>query len=130
MPVERIIFRNPVPGTVMKRPLPCIDLDPATLDPDHRIGSVCHDQYIACKQGVKFQCPNKKGSNGCEGGAFLYPRKRTESYFHFHQGIDLGRLVPGTAEIQPGEGAKGLPIVSVTDGIVVHTQEWDGKKSG
>jgi hypothetical protein len=114
----------------MKRPLPCLDLDSTTLDPDDRIKSVCYERYIECKQGVKFQCPNKKGSNGCEGGAFLYPRKRTESYFHFHQGIDLGHLAPGIAEIEKGEGAKGLPIVSVTDGIVVHTQEWDGTKSG
>ncbi len=130
MPVERTIFRNPVPGTVMKRPLPCIDLDPANLDPDRRIGSVCRDQYLALSKGVKFKCPNKGGSNGCEGGAFLYPRKRTDSYFHFHQGIDLGHLAPGVEEIVKGEGSRQFPILSVTEGIVAWTEEWDRESSG
>ncbi|MCY0989515.1 peptidoglycan DD-metalloendopeptidase family protein [Nannocystis sp. ILAH1] len=129
MAAEQTTFRSPVPGTVMKRRLPCIDVDAADPDAERLIGSTCRNQYLALAKGVKFTCPNKGGSNGCEAGAFLYPRKRTDKYFHFHQGIDLGQLAPG---VQPpeGDGAKGLPILSVTDGIVVHTQEWDGVSSG
>ncbi|WAS90905.1 peptidoglycan DD-metalloendopeptidase family protein [Nannocystis punicea] len=131
MPPERVIYRNPVPGTVMKRPLPCLDLDQATLNPDRLLGSACREKYRALQtKGVKFTCPNKGGSNGCEAGAFLYPRKLTANYFHFHQGIDLGQLAPGVKELRFGSGAEGMPILSVTDGLVVHTQEWDGASSG
>ncbi|MBA3548961.1 MAG: peptidoglycan DD-metalloendopeptidase family protein [Nannocystis sp.] len=114
----------------MKRPLPCIDLDPATLDPDRLVEPAkCRDRYRAITTigGKVFQCPNL---GGCEIGAFLYPRKLKEKYFHFHQGIDLGRLAPGVEELEEGRGAEGLPILSVTAGIVVHTQEWDGASSG
>lgn len=130
MPTKRVIHRNPVPGTIMKRPLPCVDLDPGTLDPDKLMGSACRSKYRAIQtKGVKFTCPNK-GSNGCEGGAFLYPRKLSDKYFHFHQGIDLGSLAPGVANPTGMEGATGMPIVSVTAGRVVWTQEWDGSSSG
>jgi murein DD-endopeptidase MepM/ murein hydrolase activator NlpD len=128
MPPKRVIYRNPVPGTIMKRPLPCIDLDPATLDPDKLVGSTCRNKYRALPTGVKYKCPNL-GSKGCERGAFLYPRKLTDHYFHFHQGIDLGQLEPG---IEPPDNykAQGMPILSVTDGVVTWVQEWDGDSSG
>ncbi|MBZ5709254.1 peptidoglycan DD-metalloendopeptidase family protein [Nannocystis pusilla] len=130
MPPKRVIYRNPVPGTVMKRPLPCIDLDPTTLDPDKLLGSTCRNKYRAIQtKGVKFTCPNK-GGNGCEGGAFLYPRKLSDKYFHFHQGIDLGWLEPGVKSLPEKEGAAGMPIVSVTSGLVTYRQEWDDKSSG
>lgn len=131
MPPKRVIYRNPVPGTVMKRPLPCADLDAATLDPDRLLGSECRSKYRDITvTGVKFTCPKKNKPGGCEGGAFLYPRKLTEKYFHFHQGIDLGQLEPGFKRPDGMKDAQGMPIVSVTAGRVVHTQEWDGESSG
>jgi murein DD-endopeptidase MepM/ murein hydrolase activator NlpD len=130
MPPRRVIYRNPVPGTIMKQPLPCIDLDPSTLDPDRLVGSTCRNKYRAIQtKGVKFTCPNK-GGNGCEVGAFLYPRKLSEKYFHFHQGIDLGRLEPGVENPTRKGGAQGMPIVSVTHGEVVFTQEWNDQSKG
>jgi len=115
----------------MKRPLPCVDLDPATLSPDHLLSSSCRNKYRAIQtKGIKFTCPNKGGSNPCEAGAFLYPRKLSDKYFHFHQGIDLGQLEPGVVGPEDPKSAKGLPILSVTDGSVVWTQDWDGKSSG
>jgi len=115
----------------MKRPLPCRDLeldDPEMVRMKDLGLRTCQPLYE--KATGKFKCPNKGGDNGCEGGAFLYPRKPSKGYFHFHQGIDLGQLEPGVKEMLQKSGAEGFPILSVTDGIVVHTQEWDGVSSG
>jgi hypothetical protein len=97
------IYRNPVPGSVMKSPIKCVDfVDGAAVPNGMRTG--CAAKFAAFGVGKKgFACPN-----GCQAGAFCFPRKhRTSSFSHYHQGIDLGSVA-------------GSDIVSVTDGVVVH----------
>lgn len=126
-------FRNPVPGVLMKRPLGCIDLDPVALDAEHPIKTECQAQYLAKTSG-KYTCPNLKANNGrCQRGTFLYPRRyssRHAGMFHFHQGIDLGHLDRSDPANKGRKNARGLPVLSASDGIVQKVQVWDGTGTG
>jgi len=122
------IYRNPVPGTLMKQPLRCVDLSQVSLDTDALESLECSKRYrsIQTRSQKYLDCPGN-----CDRGTFLYPRKLSRhGWFHFHQGIDLGKLDPKIAAVQNRKNAKELPILSVCGGRVVHVQQWDGKSDG
>ena len=99
------IERNPVPGAKLPPPLACVDFVSGQECAERRkIGLPVENGF--------FTCPNRGyGEGKCQVGAFVYPRKKkSEEFFHFHQGIDIA-------------AKKGTPIVSVTSGYVVHANE-------